>query len=262
MIELMGPKGLGDAIYLRAIVLEFLRKAAEVLVYTSWPEVFADLPIAVRTRAEAWAGDHGDRDLRLISPNRMRRLGAGQGSEFATSCTQAGLPSPAALSLDWMVKDASRLDQIRARLGGRPICAYQPPKRSKNDLQEELSPNRGVFREGLERFARTHALVKIGHPEFIADGDDLPCDLDLVAPDTVALIFDLATIAGAFFGEACCFIPVLAQASGKPLHCLFARRALASADMLARGTVPEWVLHKRELATVLFDEPEEELCAS
>lgn len=249
----MGPKGLGDAIYLRAIVLRLLRESVELAVFTSWPEVFDDLPVETRPRSEAWSDESSA--LRYpISPNRERRLGRCEGSEFATSCRQAGLSETADLVLDRPIKDRARLDEILRAAGGRPICIYQPRKRPKNTLQELLSPNRNSFRRALEALAPRYALVKIGHPEFVIDDTGLPCDLDLVGPNTVPLILDLSGSAAAFFGEACCFIPVLAQACAKPFSCLFSRRAITSDDPLASGAVPQWIIHKPELATVLFDD--------
>lgn len=252
-IELIGPKGLGDAIYLRAIVLHLLRERPEIMVFTSWPEVFADLPIATRPRVEAWPQE-ADAVRHAVSPNRLRHLGICETSEFATSCAQAGLPEPAPLALDWRVRDRARRDEIRRMFRGRRICLYQPPKRPKNSLQELLSPNRKSFRRVLKSLGARYALVKIGHPEFILDGADLPCALDLTGRDTVSLIFDLSTVADTFFGEACCFVPVLAQAADKPFACLFSRRAIRSDDPLARSTVPQWVVHKPEHAKVLFDD--------
>lgn len=253
-IELIGPKGLGDAIYLRAIVLHLLRDRPEITVFTSWPEVFADLPVATRLRAEAWPRDDETAIRYAISPNRLRHLGPCEGSEFATSCRQAGLTETADLILGWRVRDRGRRDEIRRQFRGRSICLYQPPKRPKNELQKLLSPNRKSFRRALKTLGAHHALIKIGHPEYVLGGADLPCDLDLTGPDTVSLIFDLSTVADFFFGEACCFVPVLAQAAGKPFACMFSRRALASDDPFAGGTTPRWIIHKPELATVLFDD--------
>lgn len=43
MIELQGPRGLGDALLVRIVAMEWLRRGREVRVHTAWPEVFQGL---------------------------------------------------------------------------------------------------------------------------------------------------------------------------------------------------------------------------
>lgn len=50
MIRLNAPKGLGDAIHVRAVVIHLLRQGELVTVFTRWPEVFADLDILACVR--------------------------------------------------------------------------------------------------------------------------------------------------------------------------------------------------------------------
>lgn len=184
MIRLNAPKGLGDAIYVRAVALHLLRCGEQVKVYTRWPEVFADLGIEVDTLSHIDIRAP-EVDVRNVTACLHCQVPAILSlDKFTLACLQAGISEPVELRLDWTVKDTCLLADIRNRAGSRPIMLYQPLRKSKNTAQELMSPRAAPFREYLVG-ARNVFRVKIGHPDFTRD-DDLPCELDLFGKITIA----------------------------------------------------------------------------
>jgi hypothetical protein len=78
-VLLFGRGGMGDAIYARPFVREAVRRFGDVYVETSWPELFADLPVRCVKRmgglaVQAYHGELAPADLWHEPPPTCRRI--------------------------------------------------------------------------------------------------------------------------------------------------------------------------------------------
>lgn len=251
MIYLSSPRGLGDALYLRAVVLHVLRHEKEVCVFTAWQEVFADLPVVVRPRHDAVGRD----DVRTVTAYRDVVAGVPMGhshtrSDFSAACANAGIDEPVALEINWPVRNHGLVAQIRREAGGREVLIYQPLKRTRNRDQELLTPRRESFCAFLSRRADCYR-VKLGHPPYVVDDPNLPCEMDLCGKGFIYDTFDACSAGDMFFSQNC-FINIMAEALGKPYVVMFARAALDSSTWVSQLT-PERAVHKKHLGTAIYD---------
>lgn len=246
-LDLNAPKGLGDAIYLRAIVLHLLKRGDDPTVFTRWPGVFADLPIKVKSVEDVT----GQEDLRHAMYCLFCRVPAVKAlDQFALACLQAGILEPVQLRIDWPVKNRALLDDVRKRANGRRVLMFQPVKKA-NKEQEALRPKRDAFSRYVAE--RNEFRVKVGSPSHIMEGDTSPCDLDLTGKTTVQDVFDLASAVDVVFCEPCFLLP-LAESMDKPVVCMFSRRGFASKVERVYNVTPERLFHKKHLATAVYDE--------
>lgn len=250
MVELIAPKGLGDAIYLRAIVFYLLGLKEQVTVYTPWPMVFDDLPVTVRSMREM---DEA-KDLRPVAYSRK---GSGPVldlslDQFRRGCLRAGFPDFIGLQMFWKVRNKALLKDIRNKAKGRKIFIYQPVKLSNNPYQEVLRPDVKAFNGFVDKH-KDYFRIKIGSLAYLAaDSAKAPCDLDLIGQTSVHDVFDLASIADAIFCEPC-FLVVLAEAMDKPFTCMFARKGLESDMDTVSDITPARIFNKPHLATAVYD---------
>lgn len=247
MMQLRASKGLGDAIYLRAMVLHLLDRGEAVEVFTPWREVFADLPVAIRglsecTGDEAWHHAKPCLHCRIVQAPDLFRM----------ACLQAGITEPVPLELRWRPKNVALIERVRREARGRPVLVYQPPKKAANLNERLLRPHAEAFAAFLSERSDWFR-VKVGAAPYVAPENHPPCDLDLFGRTSVSDAFDIATAADAFYGEPC-FVTVLAEALDKPVTCMFSRRAIASGRVHICNMRPERLFHKPHLATAIYDE--------
>ena len=245
MIKLTSAKGLGDAIYLRAIVLHLLERGeTPIAVFTFWPAAFADLPILVRSPDEQ-TGTEG-----LIQASYLLRDHT-TGDQFTMACERAGLDPIPPLVMNWRVCNPALVEAVRVAAQGRGIFMFQPPKLVNNAEQEELRPSRSAFERYVDEW-RGHFRIKVGHPAFTEEGN-APCELDLYGKTSIHDVFDLGTIAAMCFGESS-FLLIMAEAMDRPFTCMFTRRGLDSDYERVRNVRPDRIFHKQHLASVVYDE--------
>lgn len=243
VIYLDSPKGLGDAIYVRAIVLHCLERD-RVTVFTPWPDVFDDLPITTEARRT------GNEDIRHCSACLHCRLPEVQPeSIFAMACRQAGIQEPVELKMNWKVRNPDVLAKIRRRAGDRQILMYQPPKRETGTQQDLSRPDSAAFTDYLR--TRNAYRIKVGSAS-VQEIPAAPCELDLFGKTSIHDVFDLGTIADSFFGEPS-YIGIMAQAMNKPHTCMFSSRAAWANDSRIRNMTPQRFFHKPELGTAVYD---------
>lgn len=247
MIELIAPKGLGDAIYLRAITFHLLGQLEHVTVYTPWPEVFEDLKITVRKINEQGKAC----DLRPLAYSRKSGC-EGPQDQFSRACRRAGFMDKIGLSIFWKVRNTALLDSIRRQAKGRRILMYQSIKDFNNPYQELLRPDVKAF-NGFVSKCHEFFRIKVGGKGWLAPAyRDAPCDLDLVGRTSVHDVFDIASIADTIFCEPC-FLVVLAEAMDKPFTCMFSRRGIESAITTVSDINPQRIFNKPHLATAVYD---------
>lgn len=247
MIHLTCAKGLGDAIYMRAIVLFLTGQGERVRVYTRWPQVFRDTSAELAAPSEIT----GEVDIRHAAAcvgcrhPTVRPL-----DMFTRECLRAGLGRAVPLQMSWRVTDAAIVERVRSAARGRPVLIYQPLKRAENYEQRLMRPDAEAYRAGL--LAGRYFRVKLGSPAS-CDDDGLPCDLDLFGQTSVEQAFDVATIAERIYCEPS-YLAILAEAMDKPYTCMFARAGLDAPLTRVSTMRPEFLFHKPHLATAVFDQ--------
>lgn len=244
MIGIRGPKGLGDAVHLRAAVLHLLHRGEEVKVFTKFPEVFAGLPVVTGPMAEGDAFE----DLLHFGYQIMREDDT---SNFTAACRRAGLNEPIELRIDWQVRNQALVNSIIDMAAGRKVFVYQTRKIARNPAQELLRPNLKAY-NGFIAEHREHFRIRLGHPPYVEQDRSAPCELDLLGKSSIPDAFDIATIGDMFFGESC-YVPMVGEANDKRYAIMFTRRALAS-DCRIRNMTPARLFHKKHLATAVYDE--------
>jgi hypothetical protein len=253
---LNAPRGLGDAIYLRAVALHLLAMGKAVKVFTRWPDVFSGMDVEFGSMAEVTALE----GQKFRAPStQVRNVMAclhcqvpyiAALDKFALACLQAGIEDEIELRIDWQVRNDDLVNRIRDAAGVRPIVVFQPLRKAHNEADEVLRPKAGAFAKyvgAVEGFK-----VKVGSAEFTTD-DGLSCDLDLYGQTSVTDVLDVVSCADLCVAENC-FLPVAAQAMNRRFVLVMARRALASNLNKVRGITPERMMQKPHLGCVVFDE--------
>lgn len=250
MIHVSAAKGLGDAIYLRAIVLQMLDRGDEVTVHTTWPDVFLGLPVKLKAQRDEIPGA----DWHLATACLRCRLQITQSlDQFRMAAMQAGLENPGAPELRWKVTDLAWLEGIKRASGGRPIMLYQPLKRSHNEVGRLLRPDVGAFAARVSSFRDEFYRIKVGHPDFLEDDPRLECEMNLFGKTSVAPLIDLATIAEQIFCEVSALLG-LAQCLRKRVVCMFSRKASESPYHYPRNVNPLRMFALPDLAQAVYDE--------
>lgn len=243
MIKLDAPKGLGDAIYLRAVALHFLERGEQVTVFTPWSDVFSDLRVTVRPRSERL-----DPTTRRVAFPPLPTPGGVD--EFRARCAYAGIAEEVRLRLGWKIKDVGLVDRVRRAARGRPILVFHSIRVVHNAVQDLLTPRREAFNRYLA--GRSDCFrVRLGHPPFVIDDPDAPRDVDLYGETSIHGEFDVASVADEFFSQPSS-VNCLGEAVGKRVTCMFSRRA-AESDSWARYFTPERVFYDQRLATAVYD---------
>lgn len=249
VIKINAPRGLGDAIHVRAIVVHLLKRNETIEVITKWEDVFADLPIKVLPYSK-WTEDedlaHATACLFCQVPF-VKAL-----SQFQNACLQAGIIETVPLDIAWKVKNRSLLNKIRSSTA-KPILIYQAPKIPKNNEMRQWTPRIEAFQDFIEKHD-DHYRILVGHKDFTIDNPNLPFELSLIGETSVTDVIDLATISDLIFCEPS-YLGILAQAFNKNLVCMFSARAARSNLKRVRGVTPERIFHKKENATAIYDEP-------
>lgn len=220
LTHIAGPKGLGDAIYVRAIALHLIGQGKTVAVSTHWPDVFFGVPVTIVPPS----GNELHIGFSLRHP-----LDDGIYSEFAGMnqfdiwCRRAGIAEPVKFDIQWQVQNRNLVRLIRRKAAGRKILVYQPRKK-----ENPLSPRRNPFYAWAHERSDCYR-VRVGHPQFV-EGAVSDCEMDLVGKTGVTDILDVATVADLFFGDLS-YLGIVADALGKRSVCMLSREIAAS---------PEW----------------------
>lgn len=249
MIKINAPKGLGDAIYLRAIILRLLEQGEKVTVFTRWPDVFHDLQIIIKSLRDLEAEDDLS-TMRHAAYSSRAQIPEGF-DEFTIRCKKAGVNIDAKMELKWPVRNKGLLHAIKEKAAGRKIFIYQPLKVPFNPWMTLMLPNRKAYINFIKQH-QDHFRVKLGHPGYVDSGDDMPCELNLYGKGFILDTFDVCTIGDLFFGEIC-FMPTIGEALDKNVVCMFSRKGLNS-DTWVRYLTPERFFHKKHLARAVYDE--------
>lgn len=235
-IHIAGPKGLGDALYMRAIALHLIDSGASVAVSTRWPDVFAGAPVSFK-KADEGARQVGFSIRHPLGPGIY--AGYNGWCQFDIWCHRAGISEKVDFDLRWKVIDRDLVQRIRTKSDGRKILLYQPRK-TRSPLQPEAKAFYGWVRDA------DYFRVRMGHPEYVEDEGE--CELDLLGKASVADILDVATVSDMFFGELC-YIGILADAMRKRSVCMLSKeharaeewRHLNARRLFCNPNLTEWI---------------------
>lgn len=246
MIDLIGPRGLGDAIFVRAVAMRWLELGQPVTVFTLWPEVFDGIDVTVKNPTERT----GDENIHhCVGCSHCRLPDVLPVSMFRRICHQSGLFEPFDFKIDWKVKSPDMVNKIKRRSNGRKILIYQPPKVANGFEQELFNPSPEDFIQYLEDHSDFYR-IKVGHPLTAHEFIDAPCELDLFGKTSVSDVFDIATICDLFFSQVC-YLVTLGEAMDKKVACMFTRRQLEANAVRIRQLTPPVFIHKHHLAEVI-----------
>lgn len=247
MIRINAPRGLGDAIHVRAIAVHLLKRGEQIEIITKWPDVFQGLPLKILQYSKFTDSEelvHATACLFCQVPMIVEL------TQFQNTCMQAGIAEPVPLDIAWKIKNPKLLDKIKSNTS-KPIFIYQAPKIPKNGEMLEWTPRIEEFQKFAEDH-ENHYRILLGHKNYTIDSPNLPFELSLVGETSVSDVIDIATIADMVFCEPS-YLGILAQAFDKKLVCMFSSKASRSKLRRIRGIKPEKIFHKKERATAIYD---------
>lgn len=241
MKRIRGGRGLGDALYVRAVAEAYIRKGEQVSVCSDYADVFIGSGATVepfcRNRVEVVAHYVG----------RKHISGTNQWEDV---CISAGVIG-AALSFKWEVRNRVLVDYLKAAANGKPIIMVnggRPPMNRTDGFGDEMLPNRAAFDAALDALDGCFT-VEVGKG---AELYPLRADVDLADRTSVSDLLDIAWIAQGLVGQ-CSFMIPLAEAFDKPLLVVWATKGLKSREQFIRLCTPQKILSKASSRHVMDD---------
>lgn len=234
MRSIRGGMGIGDAIYLAAVVRHLVARGERLEVCTAWPDIFT----AYREHIQLSPFRRSPVDV-LAHYSRRRSWRTRQ---FQDVCIQAGLSEPVDLLLDWTVQDPVLTGRLLA--DGRPIVCVQLPRAPMgrtDGVGHELLPDCRRIQQVIDQLRGRVLVVQIGagRPLYKFSG----IDVDLRDETTVSQLFDVASVASGFLGYVSYVVP-MAEALLKPSLLVWSRLGLRSSTGFVRQITPEKILER------------------
>ena len=246
MIDLIGPRGLGDAIYVRAMAMRWLELGQPVTVFTIWPEVFDGIDVTVKSPTERTGNEN---IYHCVICSHCRLPDVVPVCVFDRICHQAGLFEPFEFKIDWKVKKPDMVNKIKRRSDGRKIMIYQPPKVANGFEQTLFNPHADDFIRYLEAHSDFYR-IKVGHPLTAHELKGAPCEMDIFGHTSVSDVFDIATICDLFFSQVS-YLVTLGEAMNKNVACMVTRRQLEANSVRVRQLTPAIFFCKHHLVEVV-----------
>lgn len=261
MLSIRGGSGLGDSLYLQAIVRHLIQKGESVEACTDWPDLFEPLAILAKGRLELSPFRRTDVDRIAHYVSRKSVPGT---SQFEDCCIRAGVAGPIDLRLDWEVKATAtaaffemRPGQMRA--SGQAlwpvilVALPRSPMGRSDGFGAELLPDCRAIQRIIDRLHGRAFIVQVGagEPMFAFDG----LNLDLANRTTVRQLIDVASLADGFIGYPSFMVP-LCESFAKPGLFVWSRRGLNASGVrpdFIRTITPGKVLHRETSRAVLDD---------
>ena len=252
MRSIRGGMGIGDAIYLAAVVRHMVASGERLEVCTAWPEVFA----AYAARIELSPFRRSPIDI-LAHYSRRRNWRTRQ---FEDVCIQAGIKGPVDLRLDWEITDPGLARRLLEP--GLPVVLVQMPRAPMgrtDGIGHELLPDCRRLQEVISALRGRALIVQVGagRPLFHFSG----IDVDLRDQTTVSQLIDAASVASGMLGYVSFIVP-LAEALLKPALLVWARRGLRSSTGFVRQITPAKILERASSLHVVDNCSTDELSAA
>lgn len=228
MNRVRGGRGLGDALYVRAVA-EKLKQKGPVTALTDYADVFIGSGIKVAPFQRNGAG---------IVAHYVHSRANEDTTQWQDVCRSAGIN--AELRFSWKVQNAGLVRSVREKARGRAVVLVhggREPMDRKDGFGLALMPKQEAF-DAVLRSMRGCFLVQIGKAEQIYP---LACDLDLNGQTTVSDVLDLAWDCDAVITQ--CGFPIpLAECFDKPLLAVWGAAHKTSNHVFIRQTTPQKVL--------------------
>lgn len=252
MKSIRGGMGIGDAVYLAAVVRHLVSNGQKLEVCTAWPELFS----AYASHIKLSPFRRNSIDI-LAHYSRRRNW---RTTQFQDVCIEAGIKEPVEFLLDWSVSDESLVRRLQEP--GLPIVLVQMPRAPMgrtDGVGHELLPNCARIQSVIDKLKGRALVVQIGagKPLYRFSG----VDVDLRDETTVAQLLDVASVASGMLGYVS-FMAPLAEALLKPALFVWSRRGLRSSTGFVRLITPAKILERPSSMFVMDDCPEEELSAA
>lgn len=217
MKRVRGGAGLGDSVYVRAIVERLLAAGDKVEVCTHYPEVFADLPVSVKPF---------DRfNIQVLAHYTAGKL-VKTTNQWEDICISAKI-EPFTLKISWTVRNKKLVADLLAEAAGRPLVIVGAPHApmARNDgFGKELLPEKMAFDSVLSGLDGCFT-VKIGKAE---QPYQISANKDLSGVTSVTDLLDLGLSCDALVGQ-CSFVIPIAEAFDKPLMTVWAAAGMSPA---------------------------------
>lgn len=237
MKRIRAGSGLGDAIYLRSIVVRFLEQGHLLEVLSDYPDVFAGLPVKTNEFSRARID---------IIAHYTSRKSQPSSTQFQDMCASALVAWPVPLHIDWETRNAGLLRDVRSLAGERKVMLMhggRAPMARTDGFGAELLPRAEVMNLALEAVASrgNWFLVQVGQGKQVYP---LRCDLDLQNQTSVTDLFDLAQFCDAVLSP-CCFMVPLAESFSKKILAIWSAAGLSSMQSFISSVTPAKVLERR-----------------
>lgn len=252
MKTIRGGRGLGDTLYLQAIVRYLVAQHDEVIQAASdFPDVFRTLGRRVRVIPFTRVGVG-------IVAHYVARKGMPGTTQFEDMCLSAGIRKPVDLVLDWKVIDEEIVRLVKAP--GKPVICVQLPRAPMgrtDGFGHDILPNCDAIQHALEALAGRVTIVQIGagKPLYSFRG---VVDINLADQTSVSQLLDVASVADGFVGYPSFIVP-LAECFDQPSLIVWSALGLQSLDPFINRIAPGKVLHKKTSRAVIDTMSREEI---
>ena len=244
-------RGLGDSLYLQAVVRLMLAKntAISFKVKSDYPDVFSQLGNRVSVVPF-------DRNVDITAHYSVRK-GVPGTTQWQDCCIAAGISRDSEMHIDWRATNTALVEQIKAP--GKPIVVVQmprPPMGRTDGFGASLLPDCSAIQRLIREAKTTHTVVQIGAGKNIYTFDGI--DFDLSNRTTVADALDVASVADRFLGY-CSFLVPMAESFSRPALFVWSHRGLRDPQPFVRRITPQKVLHKPTSRFVMDNATEAQL---
>lgn len=238
-------RGLGDSLYLQAVVRHLLLKSGlSMQVASDYPDVF--LPLGRRVQVVPFTRRVD------ICAHYVARKGIETTTQFQDCCIRAGIEDPAELRLDWQVQNQGLHAKILE--AGKPALIVQMPRAPMgrtDGFGKTLLPDCRAIQHMIEKSRGTHFIVQIGAGAALFKLRGL--DMDLANRTTVAEMIDVVAAADSCLGYPSFLVP-LAESLEKPATFVWSARGLRDGQPFIRSITPQKLLHKPSSRFVIDEE--------
>lgn len=241
--------GLGDSLYLQAVVRHLVRKGEKIEACSDWPDVF--LPLNGKVTVSPFRRQNVD-----IKAHYVYRKHEPRTDQFEDVCIRAGIREPVDCRLDWKPVNTALVDQIRKL---SPVVAVQLPRTPmdrKDGFGLELLPDCNTIQRVIDRIRNHARIVQVGKGAPLHHFTGI--DLDLANRTSVAELIDVAWAADAMLGYVSFAVP-LAESLNKPALFVWSRKGTQSQHDFIKQVTPRKILHRESSLSVFDDCSEQEL---
>lgn len=243
MITVRCGRGLGDSIYLRAVVDEYVRCGEQVTALSNYPDVF----IGSGAQVEPFT-----RISRAKAANYTHRMHLPE-TQWASILRSVSLSPDVPLRFTWNVQNQGLVDRLRRQADNRPLLlvhgGHMPMQRG-DAWTRDLIPRREAFQWTLDALSQCFT-VRVGASR---DAYGLNVDKDMNGSTSVSDLLDLFYECDAVVAQ-CSFAMPLAECFDKPLLGIWSARGLDSRTAYLRSVTPRKVLTKPTSCHVIDDSP-------